>query len=74
MALKFDVLVVCLFFRGFGLHVVCLYVFLGFWAVSSDSLAFSASIALFFVPNDFLGPDVGPQHVKTKLENLSKTR
>ena len=30
--------------------------------VFSDSLAFSASIALFFVPKDPLGPDFGPTH------------
>ena len=35
--------------------------FWGFWGVFSDSLALSASIALFFVPKDPLGPDFGPK-------------
>ena len=35
---------------------------MGFWVVFSDSPAFSASIALFFVPKDPLGPDFGPKH------------
>ena len=35
--------------------------FLGFWVLFSDSLAFSPSIALFFVPKDPLGPDFGPK-------------
>ena len=40
--------------------VVCV-----FCVVFSDSLAFSASIALFFVPKDLLGPECGPkQNVK----------
>ena len=47
---------------------------LGFWAVFSDSLAFSASIALFFVPKDLLGPDFLPKQNQKELENLSNTR
>ena len=39
-----------------------------FLLVFSDSLALSASIALFFVPKDPLGPDFGPkQNVVKKL-------
>ena len=46
-----------------------------FWIVVSDSLAFSASIAPFFVPKDPLGSDFKPkQNFKNKFENLSKTR
>ena len=49
-----------------------------FWGVLvlfSDSLAFSTSIASFFVPKDPNGSGNGPkQNFKKKLENLSKTR
>ena len=46
-----------------------------FCVLFSDSLALSASIALFFVPKDPLGSDFGPKHnFKKKLGNLSNTR
>ena len=38
--------------------------FFGFWVLFSDSLAFSASIAPFFVPKDPLGPDFGAKQNK----------
>ena len=36
------------------------------WVVFSDSLALSASIALFFVPKDPLGPDLGQNKISKK--------
>ena len=50
---------------------VCLILFL---VVSSDSLAFSASIPLFSVPKYPLGADFGLKQNSKKLENLSNTR
>jgi hypothetical protein len=41
----------------------------GFLLVFSDSLALSASIALFFVPKDPLGPDLGPKAKKKKVRD-----
>ena len=44
-----------------------LLVLFRFWVVFSDSLAFSASIALFFVPKDPNGSGNGPK------QNFKKT-
>ena len=45
----------------------------GFWFVFSDSLAFSASIPLFFVPKYPLGHDFGPKQRFLLKEDLPKT-
>ena len=39
----------------------------------SDSLAFSASVALFFVAKDPLGPDFGPKQNLKKTDNKKST-
>ena len=49
---------------------MCFLDFCGCWVVFSDSLAFSASIALFFVPKDPLGSDFKP---KQNFQNTWKT-